>query len=98
MRWGLLALAAIAVVSVGLVGCAAIRLPTVALDPNLGPAAPPLLLGAFGDDPTVTTAAEWEARRAPLLRAAFEREVYGLYPPNAAPARVLSRDAVDYPA
>jgi hypothetical protein len=96
MRWGLIALAAIAVVSAGLVGCAAIRLPAVALDPTLGPAAPPPLLGAFGQDPPIGTTAEWEARRAPLLHAALVREVYGPYPPNAAPARVLAHDEVAY--
>lgn len=97
MRWGLMALAAIAAVSAGLVGCAAIRLPEVALDPAMGPSAPPSLLGALGEDTPVSTVADWETRRAPLLRAAFEREVYGPYPPNAAPARVLSRDEIAYP-
>jgi hypothetical protein len=96
MRWGLIALAAIAVVSAGLVGCAAIRLPAVALDPNLGPSAPPPLLEAFGDDPPINTTTEWETRRAPLLHEALQREVYGPYPPNMAPVRVLSRDEIAY--
>jgi hypothetical protein len=54
------------------------------------------LLGAFGQDPPVTTRAEWEARRAPLLRQHFAEEVYGPYPSDVAAARVLSRDAVAY--
>ncbi len=95
MRWGLIALAAITAIMLGLVGCAAMNLPPVKLDPNLGPSAPPPLLGPLGDDPAVTTLAEWEGRRAPLLREAFAEQIYGPYPPNA-PARVLLRDAIDY--
>jgi dienelactone hydrolase len=71
-------------------------LPVVRLDPALGPAAPPALLGAFGDDPAVATRAEWEARRAPLLRERFAAEVYGPYPSDVAPPRVLSRDPIAY--
>jgi hypothetical protein len=43
------------------------------------PATPPVL-AAFEGDPIVRTADEWLNRRAPLLRQAFEREVYGPVP------------------
>ncbi len=43
------------------------------------PATPPVL-APFEGDPTVRTAEEWASRRAPLLKAAFEREVYGPVP------------------
>lgn len=59
-----------------------------------GPAATPVVLGPFGDDPPVTTVADWEGRRAPLLRDAFAREVYGPMPPGL-PAVVLARQSLD---
>ena len=40
----------------------------------------PAVLGAFEGDPEVRTAEEWTTRRAPLLRKAFEKEVYGPVP------------------
>jgi hypothetical protein len=43
------------------------------------PATPPVL-ATFEGDPIVRTADEWVDRRAPLLRQAFEREVYGPVP------------------
>jgi hypothetical protein len=46
---------------------------------NQAPATPPVL-AAFEGDPIVRTAEEWTNRRAPLLRKAFEREVYGPVP------------------
>lgn len=96
MRWGWIALAALGAVMFGLVGCAAMSLPQVKLDPTMGPSAPPPLLGPFEDDPAVTDPVQWEDRRAPLLRQAFAENVYGPYPPNTAPARVLSVDTIDY--
>lgn len=95
MRW-VWVLGAVGAVALALVGCASTMLPNVRLDPSLGPTPPPPLLGAFGDDATVTTQAEWETRRAPLLRAAFASRVYGPFPSNVAPARVLSRDTIAY--
>lgn len=59
-----------------------------------GPAAGPPVLAAFGDDPPVQTLADWEGRRAPLLRAAFADEVYGAMPPPL-PGAVLARLAID---
>lgn len=95
MRWFLAAL--IAILGFGAVSCAAL-LPAVKLDPALAPPPPPNILGALGDDPEITAREEWETRRAPILRHAFAERVYGPYPPNAAPARLISRDAISYAA
>lgn len=61
------------------------------------PPATPAVLAAFGDDPPVTTSEEWTTRRAPLLRAAFARDVYGAAP-EGAPPRVLTRTTLDLAA
>jgi hypothetical protein len=45
----------------------------------------PDVLGAYGDDAPVTTATEWIERRAPILRGAFSRLVYGAQPKTVAP-------------
>jgi hypothetical protein len=93
MRWILGIVASL--VALALIGCSTV-LPKVRLDPALAPAQPPSVLAAFADDPAIATAADWEARRAPLLRRAFADHIYGPYPPNAAPTRLLSRDAIAY--
>lgn len=52
------------------------------------PSTPPPLpdvLGVFGADAPVTSADEWLSRRAPILRGAFERMVYGAQPARVAP-------------
>ena len=54
------------------------------------PTATPPVLAAFGEDPPVQTIADWEGRRAPILRAAFAQEIYGAMPP-ALPGKVLAR-------
>lgn len=97
MRWQWIAgLAALGLVSLGLVGCTTM-LPAVRLDPSLGPAAPPSVLGAFeGDTTPVENREQWETRRAPLLRAAFAREVYGPYPAAHSAPRVVSRADIAY--
>ena len=82
----------------GLYGCVAARLPNVALAPRAETASPPVL-GAFGDDPPVETWADWQNRRAPLLREAFQAHVFGRWPAPA-PTRVaetqtLTQNAVD---
>lgn len=59
-----------------------------------GPPATPEVLGPFGDDPPVATIADWERRRAPRLRDAFAREIYGPMPPDL-PAEVLARQELD---
>lgn len=64
---------------------------------RLAPAAPapapqmPDVLGVYGDDAAVTTAQEWIERRAPILRGAFSRLVYGAQPKTVAPVIVASR-------
>lgn len=78
--WARVAFAAALVLVVGAVGCVNVMLPAVDMK-FTGPAPTPPVLGPLGDDPAVTTAAEWRDRRAPLLRAAFERSVYGHMPP-----------------
>ena len=55
-----------------------------------GPPASPPVLGPFEGDPAVTTIADWETRRAPLLRAAFIDNLYGPLPPPLA-EQVLTR-------
>jgi (4-O-methyl)-D-glucuronate---lignin esterase len=94
MRW-VLGLLGVVLVGGALVGCAAL-LPVVKLDPALAPTAPPPILGAFGDDPEVTTQADWENRRAPILRRAFAERVYGPYPSDAPPPRLIARSAIVY--
>lgn len=58
-----------------------------------GPPATPAVLAAFGDDPPVESLADWRERRAPRLRAAFAREVYGDMPPPL-PGAVAARQAL----
>ncbi len=55
-------------------GCAS-RPDLAAVPPARNP-----VLSAFGDDPAVTTADDWTRRRAPLLRQAFQDQVYGPLP------------------
>lgn len=91
-KWALVALGAVLFLAAGgVVGCNTL-LPAVDMK-YAGPAAAPPVLGPFGDDPTVTTAADWRERRAPLLRAALEREVYGPMPPAGSP-RVEARTPI----
>lgn len=94
-RWTWAFAAALAL-SLAVVGCATTMLPSVRLDPALGPPPPPPLLGAFGADAPVATLQEWQYRRAPLVRAALEDRIFGPYPENAAPARVIVRDEIAY--
>ncbi|HRO04673.1 MAG TPA: hypothetical protein PLS69_13820, partial [Terricaulis sp.] len=66
----------------GLYGCVAARLPNVALAPRAEEASPPAL-GAFGADPPVQSWEDWRVRRAPLLREAFQANIYGSWPADA---------------
>ncbi len=56
-------------------------------------------LGAFQDDPPVQAAVEWTERRAPLLRAAFQSQVYGELPAVLSASRtsvhLIDADAFD---
>lgn len=61
------------------------------------PKAPPEMpdvLGAFGSDAPVTSADEWLSRRAPILRGAFERLIYGAQPETVSPI-LTSRRVID---
>ncbi len=58
-----------------------------------GPPAAPAVLATFGDDPPVRDLEDWRSRRAPLLREAFARDVYGAMPPPL-PGAVLTRLAL----
>jgi hypothetical protein len=53
----------------------------------------PAPLARFADDPPVLNADDWFARRAPLLRTAFQNFVYG-EPPAATPPRVVRRTVI----
>lgn len=57
------------------------------------PVAQPEALAAFGDDPPVVTAKDWTERRAPLLRQAFQEQIYGLMP-NLPAAVVEARETL----
>lgn len=59
-----------------------------------GPLPAPSPLGAYAGDPPIENAEDWMARRAPLLRAAFQNFVYGS-PPAATAPRVVSRRLID---
>jgi dienelactone hydrolase len=83
-----LGLFVIALALSALVGCATL-LPRVSSGPVPAPQAAPVL-GAFGADAPVETAAEWTVRRAPLLQSAFADHVFGPLPEQP-PPRVLSR-------
>lgn len=67
----------------GLVGCVSMMLPAVDTK-AVGAAAAPPVLGAYAGQPPVTTAAQWQAR-APLLREALQKNVYGRMPPTVTP-------------
>lgn len=61
------------------------------------PKAPPEMpdvLGVYGDDAAVTTANEWIQRRAPILRGAFTRLIYGAQPQTVTPV-VETRRVID---
>ena len=68
---------------VGAVGCVSYVLPAVDTK-TLPAAASPGVLDAYEGQAPVTTAAQWEAR-APLLREALQKHVYGRMPPPMAP-------------
>jgi dienelactone hydrolase len=78
LRW--LALGIVFLIAAGgLSACAFGPLRNVALTPRAQVAEPPAL-GVFGADPPVTSFADWQTRRAPLLREAFQAEIYGRFP------------------
>ncbi len=76
-------------------GCALQRLPNV--PPEItGPAASPPVLAAFRSDPAVQTQQDWQNRRAPLLKARFQSEIYGAMPETVG-YEVVSREVLQTP-
>jgi len=74
-------------------GCAQVSLAWASFDVT-GPAATPPVLGAFEGAPPVESVAQWEESRAPALREAFQRHIYGYYP-DASETRVLEHRVLD---
>jgi hypothetical protein len=78
LRW--LALGVVFLIAAaGLSACAFGPLRNVALTPR-AQVAEPAALAAFGADPAVASFADWQTRRAPLLREAFQAEIFGRFP------------------
>lgn len=86
--------ALIACLAAGLPGCAQLSLDWASTKVDREPAASPPALSEFQNDPPVASAADWEARRVPLLRDVFQREIYGYFP-DVSSAHVLGRRIVD---
>ena len=82
-RWSVVAVVVAFVSLSWLYGCVSTRLPAVPLA-VAGEAAAPGVLAPFGADPAITKADDWSARRAPLLREAFQANIYGRFPEPAA--------------
>ena len=78
----------------GLAACTPLGLNTASTNLTLQEIASPNALDAFEGDPPVVTAQDWTARRAPILRKAFEDRVYGPVPVELK-AVELSRRVVD---
>lgn len=76
---GLAAIGA-ALLLAGQAACTPLGLNTASADLIAHEAASPGVLDAFENDPPVRTADDWASRRAPILRKAFEDEVYGPVP------------------
>ncbi len=69
----------ILIAALALSACAKLTLAWADLTPD-GPAAAPNALGPFEGAGLVASVADWENVRAPALREAFERDVYGVFP------------------
>jgi len=70
----------VAAFCLALAACTPLGLNTANANIKKQDAAAPEVLGAFEGDPSVATAEDWTGRRAPLLKQAFEHEVYGPVP------------------
>ena len=80
------------VAGLGVAGCALVRFRPVAVAPQ-GAAATPVVLGPAFGQPAVRSIEAWQSARAPMLRQAFQDDVYGVMPPPAG-VRVISRSAI----
>lgn len=76
-------------------GCALQRLPNVSKEITGPPASPPVL-AAFQSDPAIITQQDWQDRRAPLLKARFQSEIYGAMP-EALGFEIVSREVLQKP-
>lgn len=74
---------AAAFLALSLSGCVRLTLAWAKLHPDGAEAAPPVL-AAFGEDGPVANVGDWERRRAPALRDAFEANLYGAFPQRSA--------------
>lgn len=86
-RW--LGLGLMAAFALAVAGCMTMLPAVPGVPKNRAEAFPPVL-GAFGEDPPIATAQDWETRRAPLLRQAFEMHLYGAMP-QAAPVTLTEQ-------
>jgi hypothetical protein len=84
----------LAVVCLGLAACTPLGLNTASANLTSQEGESPRALDAFEGDSPVVTAQDWATRRAPILRKAFEKHVYGPVPVELK-AVELSRRVVD---
>ncbi|MEM6625270.1 MAG: alpha/beta hydrolase [Pseudomonadota bacterium] len=77
-----------------LAGCTQLQMTTASQKLDGDPQAVPPVLGAFEDDAPVETLEDWTTRRAPLIKSALARELYGPMPEGLT-ARVVERRVVD---
>ena len=93
MSFRLSACIAVSCAALALSSCAKLTLAWADLDGKGDPAAPEVL-GDFDGAPPVETAAAWRETRAPELRAALQKQVYGFLP-EASQTRVLDHKVVN---
>ncbi len=74
-------------------GCAKLTLAWTDLKPD-GEVASPAALAAFKGDPPLASVEQWEASRAPMLRAALQAEVFGAMP-EVSSTHVISHEVLN---
>ena len=70
------------------------QLGNVSLTPTEAAASPPVL-ATFEGDGAVTTPEDWQTRRAPLLREAIQRDLYGFQPDKVEMVETVSEQVSD---
>ncbi|MCK5745076.1 MAG: hypothetical protein KAH44_02635 [Oricola sp.] len=93
MLRALFCLSLVAAALCALAGCVQATVAWTDMEPN-GDEARPALLAGFEGEPPVASVEAWNETRAPALREALQREVYG-YLPEASSTRVLERKVVN---
>jgi hypothetical protein len=73
--------------------CSLIGLPNVGVRIQ-GPPASPAILGPFEASPAIATKSDWESSRAPALKQAFARDVYGQFP-QTRPVTIIQRTTLN---